>query len=109
MKKILIVDDNAPFAEALKITLRSSGFSIDTAFNGITALEMFCSENYNILLSDIHMPDLSGIELASKIADLYPRTQIILMSSFPSDIIPGGFYYLHKPLNEEVLVKIINT
>jgi signal transduction histidine kinase len=79
-KKILVVDDEQDIREVLEITLSASGYTVFTAENGKQALEIFKKENPLIVLTDIKMPRMSGIDLLSKIKDKNPDTQVIIIT-----------------------------
>lgn len=79
---MLIVDDSAPVRRILGRMLVDEGFSVDTASDGIAAQDMVGKNEYNIMLVDLRMPIMSGIELYRRIEEAYPEmaTKVVFMS-----------------------------
>jgi CheY-like chemotaxis protein len=77
---ILVADDEKVIADTLSIILRNSGFATLTAYNGIDALALAKEIPPDLLLSDVVMPGLSGIELAMALVDIVPDCKVLLFS-----------------------------
>lgn len=113
--KILIVDDDHSIIELLKVALGDAGYSVAVGYNGEQGLKKFQTENPDLLLVDYKMPDMNGIELISKIKQLNPRVQSILMTAFGTEEVAieavrqGINDYLKKPFELDELIKIIET
>ena len=67
MKNILIIDDNEDILGIFKQLLVEEGFSVSTAKNGITGIELFRKESFDLVITDIHMPEISGLDVAENI------------------------------------------
>ena len=67
MKKILVVDDEKPISDIIKFNMVKEGYEVVTAFDGREALEMFEAENPDILILDLMLPELDGLEVARTI------------------------------------------
>ncbi|MCU0644614.1 MAG: response regulator [bacterium] len=80
--KILIVDDKKNVRTSLSIGLKREGFDVDVAGSAFEAIDKIKVVGYDVMLSDVRMPDMNGFELANKIAKLSPRIQTILMSAY---------------------------
>jgi len=116
--KLLIVDDETEIREGLKNTIDWSQIGITeviTAKNGIEAIKVFEKSLPNIVLTDIRMPGMDGLELSDYILNMYPKTKIILLSgyadfSFAKQAISLGVEeYFIKPVNiDELLQKVEN-
>ena len=78
--KILLVDDEQDLRDVLEISLLDFGYTVFTAENGKEALEIFKKENPIIVLTDIKMPEMGGIELLSKIKNHNPDTEVIIIT-----------------------------
>ena len=78
--KILLVDDEEGIRTVLGISLADSGYHVLTAANGERALEIFKDEQPGIVLTDIKMPGMDGIELLQKIKDVAPDTEVIMIT-----------------------------
>lgn len=82
MKKILIVDDKKNVRNSLSIGLKREGYYVDVATGAQEAISKLNSDDFDVLLSDVKMPDKNGFELAMEIAQLHPQVQTILMSAY---------------------------
>ncbi len=79
-KKILLVDDEAGIRNVLKITLESSGYDICLASDAETGLKIFKQKKPDIVITDIKMPGINGIELLKQIKNLNPDTEVIMIT-----------------------------
>jgi DNA-binding NtrC family response regulator len=84
LAKLLIVDDDPDIAHVLKLGLLKNRFLVSAFTSPEEALQNFQSnsEDYSLILSDIRMPELSGIQLARKVKEINPKVKVILMTSF---------------------------
>ena len=112
-RKILIVDDDEILRESLSVTLENRGFSCQQAGNGALALQKLQQENYDVIIADIEMPEMGGIELLEQAIQLGIRTSFIIITAYGSletaikALRKGAFDYLLKPLNfEDVGIKV---
>lgn len=80
--RILIVDDEGNHRRALSIGLRMEGFEVLEAADGQHALEALKREPVDVVIADLMMPRVDGLELARRLRFAYPRTKIILMSAY---------------------------
>lgn len=84
-KSVLIVDDNYICAEGISTSICWSDFNIEhvyKAYDGATALEIIQNESIDLIISDISMPGLSGLELSERVIQLNPAIKIILISAY---------------------------
>lgn len=77
---VLVVDDEETLANTTVEILNISGFCAFVAYDGKTALELAAKFHPDILLTDVVMPEMNGIELAVALSELLPRTQVLLIS-----------------------------
>ena len=80
MKKLLVIDDEASTRDLLKISLESDGYTVFTAEDGPKGLEVFARENPSIVLTDIKMPGMDGIEVLKRIKELSPDAEVIVIT-----------------------------
>ncbi|MCF2950429.1 response regulator [Paraglaciecola aquimarina] len=113
--RVLIVDDEINILHAMKRLLRSNDFELNLATSGEDALNQLKSENVDLIISDMKMPGMSGAQLFSEIATLYPDTYRILLTGFADidstikAINDGKIHrYIQKPWNNEALIEAIN-
>lgn len=114
--QVLIVDDEAIIREGLRamIPWEEYGFQRpDTAFNGVEALRKMVDNSYDLLITDIRMPVMDGLELSKNVSIQYPNCAIIILSGYgdfayaQQAIDCGVFSYLLKPVNEEKLEELL--
>lgn len=82
--KILIVDDEIEYQKVMYLILSDVGYSIDTCSNGIEALEYIEKNTVNLVLTDLKMPVMDGVELIKKIKEKYDSVDVIVMTAFGS-------------------------
>lgn len=111
--KVLIVDDEKAIRDSLKVVLDDEGYDTDVASDGLEALNKIQQENIDIVLTDIKMPNMDGMELLEKASKLSPGTFFIIMTAYASvktavDAMRVGAYdYLIKPIEfDDLLVRI---
>ncbi len=113
-KTILLVDDEAGIRRVLDIALSDMGYRVFTAENGVEALKIFKKERPLIVLTDIKMPEMDGIELLRRIKAVSPDTEVILITGHGDmDLAINSVKYeatdfVTKPINDEVLEIALN-
>ncbi len=111
---ILIVDDDAPLAEALQDTLLAGGFQADVAHNGREALSMIAEQNYQLVLSDVHMQGMDGHALLRAIKADQSELPVLLMTAYAAvekavqAMRDGALDYLVKPFEADVLISTVS-
>jgi len=78
--KILVVDDDELLQEILVLVLEDVGYVVDKASDGKEAWELMQGKRYDLLLTDLYMPEMNGIELILKSQQQFPDTKIVLLS-----------------------------
>ena len=112
-KRILVVDDEQSMRDTLHIMLEKEGFVIDSAVNGVEALEKFKSEKYDLVLTDLKMPELDGIELIEALVSL-GEVPIIIMTAYATKdeaikaLNLGASFFIEKPFKKRELMNFIN-
>ncbi|MFP5519257.1 MAG: response regulator [Bdellovibrionia bacterium] len=110
---LLIVDDEELILEVLSASLGQEGLRIDQANNGKNALEMIKQNTYHAILSDIHMPQKTGLELLKEIRDLGIITPFIVLTGFGDQqkaveaLKLGAFDFIDKPWDEPYLQDVV--
>ena len=84
-KSVLIVDDTPVIREFLKEFFMDAGFDADAAENGREGLRMALKKDYSLVLSDVHMPIMSGMDLVINLKSKKPDIPIIMMDSLPNE------------------------
>ena len=111
---ILFVDDDRTILELVREYLTEVGYQVEVVDNGVNALEMIKDTPYEIVFTDIKMPDIDGLELLSAIKAYRPETEVIIVTghgSMESAIQAmkfGSYDYIQKPFKFNVLKIIID-
>lgn len=111
--KILLVDDNGAFIDSVKDILEDEGHKVITALNGEDAVSMIRKDSFDIVLMDIKMPGMNGVESFIKMKEMNPDVKVILFTAYTlEDLIQqargeGVWAVLKKPLDMEYLLSII--
>ena len=113
MASVLIIDDDVTFCLMLKTLLEKNNYLVSSVFSPIEAQKKIKEKFFDVVLTDMRMPDMNGLELISLIREQSPQTQIIMMTGYADittaikSIKQGAFNYIPKPLNpDEVLNNI---
>ena len=115
--KILVVDDDPEIVEILKYNLSNSGFEVKVAYNGIQAIKKSKKFNPEIILLDVMMPEMDGIEACTEIRNIdnLKNIQIIFLSARGEDYTQiaafdaGADDYINKPIKPKILLKKITN
>lgn len=105
--KILVIDDDVPFCEMLKAFLTKKGYVVSNAFKAIEAEQIIVKECFDIVLTDVRLPDSDGIELLKFIKKHCPAAHVILMTGYTeiktavNAMKLGAFDYVAKPINPD--------
>lgn len=115
MKKILVADDEANIRLLLEEVLSDEGYQVTTAATGREALRRILKEQFDLLIFDIKMPELNGLELVEKIRELKKDTPVIICSAYKhlqDDYVVGTANvnaYITKPVNLAELKDKVKT
>ena len=111
--RVLLVDDEEEFVSALSERLTLRGIEVDSALNGEEALARLQEKDFEVVILDVMMPGLGGLEVLRQIKLIHPNTQVILLTGHGSTregiegMRLGAFDYLIKPVDiEEMLAKM---
>jgi DNA-binding response OmpR family regulator len=111
--RVLLVDDEEEFVSALSERLMLRGIEVDSALNGEEALARLVEKDFEVVILDVMMPGLGGLEVLRQIRSTHPNTQVILLTGHGSTregiegMRLGAFDYLIKPVDiEEMLAKM---
>lgn len=113
MSNILIVDDEQSYRQLLSLVFESDGHSLRTARNGREALELLKTEPADVVISDVRMPDMDGIDLLRAVRETLPDIGVVLMTAFASvDTARDAFKlgaddFIQKPFDVEELKLIV--
>jgi CheY-like chemotaxis protein len=113
MKKILVVDDEEMVRIVLKQILEQGGYACDIAGNGVEALKKLKADNFDLLITDINMPEMDGVELLAKTKELFPAMPVIFITAYGKDKVimqamrTGLTDYIEKPFRMDDVIKTL--
>jgi DNA-binding response OmpR family regulator len=105
MTRIMIIEDDEEMKSLLKDFLEEEGFETDSVSNGVEALEKLSKDRYALVITDIRMPGLTGLDILPGIRRRKPETPAIVMTAYGSDEVRrrslerGATAYLAKPIS----------
>ena len=111
--RILVVDDELIMRDSLRAWLEDEGFSVDMAASGPEALNHLSKQAYDLMLVDIKMPGMDGVELLQKAKEVFPDLSVVMMTAYATvetaveAMKIGALDYLLKPFDPETLIPMI--
>ncbi len=111
--RILVIDDEQMMADSLKQNLVEEGYTVDTAASGAESIEQYDRGGHHLVLCDLQLPDMDGMEVLRHAKDANPSTEVIVMTGYGS--VPraveatkaGAFWFLEKPFDFEMLLPLV--
>lgn len=111
--KILVVDDQLGMRETLTDILQEAGYFVEAAVDGYGAVEKAGAQFYDIILMDIIMPGINGVEAIKEIKKITKQTEFILMTAYSAEnlieeaINCGIYQYINKPFPPEQIISLL--
>lgn len=115
MPKLLIIEDDAAFCQMLQKFLSKKGYDVDACFTAPEAKDKFGKTHFDLILTDLRLPDYDGIELLGDIKAVSPKTQVILMTGYAevgsavNAMKQGAFDYISKPFTPDEILMILDN
>lgn len=116
MSKVLVIDDERSIRNTLKEILEFEKYQVELAEDGMKALELLKNTDYDVVLCDIKMPGMDGIEVLQKVEELKPDTPVVMISGHGNidtaveSIKKGAFDFIEKPLDlNRLLITLRNA
>lgn len=112
-KKILVVDDDVAFCTMLQAFLKKKGFEVTSIFTGKDAIETIDKHTFDVIITDIRLPDSDGMEILKKSKAKNFDTQVILMTGYidiktaVNAMKLGAYDYIGKPINPDELLRTV--
>lgn len=113
--KVLVIDDDPNTLDLMQFQMRSAGYDVATAWSGSEGLRIIGEQKFDVVMTDLQLPDLDGIELVKLIKELSPDTEIIMITGYGSYATAveatkaGAFDFVEKPVNFDRLQVSINN
>ncbi|MCM8543060.1 MAG: sigma-54 dependent transcriptional regulator [Lentisphaeraceae bacterium] len=113
MTKVLVVDDELSIVEVLKTVLKRNGYEVTATDNGATALDIMKTEKFELMISDIRMKPMDGLELLINAKEIQPTLSVIMMTAYATietaveTMKAGAYDYVCKPFKiDELLLTV---
>jgi DNA-binding NtrC family response regulator len=113
MSKILVIDDESLMREFIAESLTSQGYDVDSANNGVKALELIEDESYDLVLTDYKMPKVTGMDVLKKVLEKMPDCKVVIMTAYGTiekaveAMKIGAFDYITKPFGVEEILHLV--
>jgi two-component system phosphate regulon sensor histidine kinase PhoR len=113
MKKILVIDDEYIVQRSCEKTLVPEGYEIRLAISGKEGLDLLEKESFQLVLLDLRMPDMDGIEVLKKIKESWPETVVIMITGYSTvetavqALRLGAFNHIEKPFTPNTLLSAV--
>jgi CheY-like chemotaxis protein len=113
--KVLIVDDDAPFVELLKLAVRHFNFQLDVAKDGPSAIALLNKKRFDLVISDYRLPGMDGLNLVRIARNQNPDCRIMLVSAANENMISAEiknlphFAFIQKPLSPYQIRQAVKT
>ncbi|HZS83167.1 MAG TPA: response regulator [Stellaceae bacterium] len=111
--RVFIVDDDRDLAESLADLLEGKGHSVELAFDGARAIEIFRSRDFDIVFMDVKMPGMSGVETFFEFRRIKPDARVVMMTGFSVEqllqeaVSNGALGVLHKPFSPDEVMAML--
>src|SRR6056297_1579005 len=115
MANILIVEDDVPFGTMLKTFLIKRDYEVELVFSGSEAFKKLKEKSFSLILSDVRLPDMSGLDILKEVKAENSYTQVIIMTSYAEISMAveamkiGAFDYVSKPFRPESILQTIEN
>jgi two-component system, NtrC family, response regulator HydG len=113
-KSILVIDDDFSVTDSMRLLLTDAGFQIQTAHTVTAASSTLSNHRFDLVITDLCLPDGTGIDVITQVKSETPETEVILMTGHGSidvtieAIKRGAYYYLEKPCTPDSLLALVN-
>jgi DNA-binding response OmpR family regulator len=110
---ILVMEDEASVAQGLKMVLSEAGYDVDVAMTGGSALDTFNRKGFDLLVADLRLPDIDGMEVVRQVKENKPETEVVVITGYSSvdsaveAMKLGAFEYLPKPFTDDEFKHVV--
>lgn len=111
--KLLVVEDDALVRDVIVRAAGDCGIDVDAVEHGDAAIALLADKDYDVVVTDLKMPGISGLELMDRLRETHPRTALIVITGFALDEVEervsrSGGLLLHKPFNLAALLDALH-
>jgi two-component system response regulator HydG len=110
---ILVIDDEEQMLDSLRLNLQQTGYTVTTAASGQEGIGLFDAGTFQLVLCDLQLPDMPGLEVLKKLKEMQPATEVIIISAYGSvenaveATKAGAFHFVEKPFEFDELQLLI--
>jgi DNA-binding response OmpR family regulator len=110
---ILVMEDEPSVAQGLQMVLKDEGYDVNVAMTGSSALDTFSKKEFDLLVADLRLPDIDGMEVIRRVKDKKPGTEVIVITGYSSvssaveAMKLGACDYLPKPFTDEEFKEVV--
>ena len=115
MSKVLVIEDDVAFGTMLKTFLEKRDYQVNLVFSAAEAFNKISADKFDLVLTDVRLPDNDGLEILQRVKNENPATQVIVMTSYAEISMAvkamkeGAFDYVSKPFRPESILQTINN
>jgi len=112
-KRVLVVDDDKTFRHAVTQLLKGAGYAVAGASDGVEGLEKIKKNKFDLVLLDVWMPEMTGLEVLARLRDLEQRPKVVMMTSdnTPETVLQAvreqAYHYISKPFAPKAVVELV--
>lgn len=112
---VLLMEDEINLAKGLEMVMQEEGYKVDLALTGQGALDKFKASEFDLLVADLRLPDMDGMEVVQRVCEKQPGTGVVIITGYPSvssavqAVRMGVADYLRKPFTEEEFKSAVKT
>lgn len=112
---VLLVEDELTIAKGLKMVMDEEGYDVDLAYTGLVALNKFRAKSFDLMVTDLRLPDIDGMEVIEHVRESRPETKVIIITGYPSVATAvkafkiGVSDYLRKPFTDDEFIAAVDT
>ena len=112
---VLLVEDEMSMAKGLAMVMREEGFDVDIAETGRSAVEKFAANGFDLLVADLRLPDIDGLDVIQQVRGKRPGTKVVIITGYPSvasavqAVKIGVSDYLRKPFTDDEFIAAVRS
>lgn len=112
---VLLVEDEISVARGLKMVMDGEGYDVDVADSGRVALNKFRTKKFDLMVTDLRLPDIDGMEVIEQVRESRPDTKVVIITGYPSvatavkAVKLGISDYLRKPFTDDEFMEAVDT
>lgn len=113
--RILVIDDDTTVCKSVERVLNNKGFDVDVAFNGHDGMAKFSSDKHDVVITDIMMPDINGMDIVEFVKHVNPNTSVSVITGFGSNENKiranelNVTHFIEKPLSPQMIEDIVEN